>query len=52
MSDEADVIRGYQREIAIIGGEINRKQKQTSILKAKYETLKKELSKLRGYKNE
>jgi hypothetical protein len=46
------LIRGYQNEIAIIGSEINRKQKQVSVLKQKYETLKKELVKLRSNKNE
>ena len=47
-----DLIRGYQAEIALIGSEINRKQKQASVLKAKYDSLKKELTKLRGDKNE
>jgi hypothetical protein len=46
------LIRGYQNEIAIIGNEINRKQKQVSALKQKYEQLKKELAKLRSDKNE
>lgn len=46
------LIRGYQNEIAIIGNEINRKQKQISVLKQKYEKLKKELAKLRSHKNE
>jgi hypothetical protein len=46
------LIRGYQNEISLIGSEINRKQKQVSVLKQKYETLKKELVKLRSNKNE
>jgi hypothetical protein len=38
---KADLIRGYQAEIALVGSEINRKQKQVSLLKQKYQLLKK-----------